>query len=119
MCVCVCVCGVCLFERCDLQGAELAEMALFFEKHRLTRERLEGSAALLLEKLKTLQKKAPTAASNGIDPTEWEEYDVKNPLFPFLAVSQEAYNLYLPKSIDVLKVWSVFSLSFDVVCELE
>jgi hypothetical protein len=85
------------------QGAELAEMAQFFEKHRLTRERLESSAALLLDKLKMLQKTAPTLAANGVDPAEWEEYDVKHPLFPFLALSQEAYNLYLPRSIDVLK----------------
>ncbi len=78
-------------------------MAQFFEKHRLTRERLESSAALLLEKLKRLQKSNPAATANGVDPSEWEEYDVKHPLFPFLAVSQEAHNLYLPRTIDVLK----------------
>lgn len=78
-------------------------MAQFFEKHRLTRERLESSAALLLDKLKMLQKSSPLLAENAIDPTEWEEYDVKHPLFPFLALSQEAYNLYLPRTIDVLK----------------
>jgi hypothetical protein len=87
---------------CLKKGAELAEMAHFFEKHRLTRERLESSAALLLEKLKKLQKNPPDLA-DVIDSSEWEEYDVKNPLFPFLALSQEAHNLYLPRAIDVLK----------------
>ncbi len=45
-------------------------MARFFEKHRLTRERLEASATLLLDKLKALQVKGPpvqtTAAASSV-----------------------------------------------------
>ena len=96
-------------------GGEMAEMALFFEKHRLTRERLEGSAGMLLEKLRTLKAKPEASADSksskglvggntaNIDRSEWEEYNVDDPLFPFIALAKEARNLYLPHSISVLK----------------
>lgn len=40
---------------------EMQDMARFFEKHRLTRERLESSASLLLDKLKMLSQQAQSS----------------------------------------------------------
>ena len=109
---------------------EMQDMARFFEKHRLTRERLESSANLLLDKLKMLKTQTSKEESGGsmiaipmnndnnnnnnnshnglrynakdIDESEWEDYDIRDPMFPFIALAKEARNLYLPRTIDVL-----------------
>jgi hypothetical protein len=53
----------------------------------------------VLQKTPSEKKRAEAA----IDAADWEEYDVRDPLFPFVALAQEARNLYLPRAVDVLK----------------